>query len=170
MSSFKMENEELKKLLNYYCIYKQQTLNGENGKTSQFYLIYINLINYYLTLSRSIRIGDFDLLKYVLPKIANLFLICNQPNYARWTVRYCSNLLNVAETHPNLYEDFQEDFFGIRRTKSFSKQPIDLVLEQIINADEARKLTGIISFTNSISARQRWARSHDVRSTIISLM
>lgn len=28
--------------------------------------------------------------------------------------------------------------------------------------------SGIIQFTNSISARQRWARSHDIRSTIIS--
>lgn len=78
-------------------------------------------------------------------------------------------MLNVSETHHNLYEEFQEGFFGIRRTdKPFSKQPIDLVLEQTINADAARKLTGIAHFTNSISARQRRARSHDIRSIIIS--
>lgn len=29
-------------------------------------------------------------------------------------------------------------------------------------------ISGITQFTNSISARQRWARSHDLRSTIIS--
>lgn len=92
-------------------------------------------------------------------------------NQTRWSVKYCSNLLNVAETHPDLYEEFQERFFGIQRTnKPFPKQPIDLVLEQTINADAARKLFGIIHFTNSISARQRWARSHDIRSTIISSM
>jgi len=78
-------------------------------------------------------------------------------------------LLKVAETHPDLYEGFKQGCFGIRRTtKPFSRQPIDLVLEQTINADAARRLTGVIHFTNSISARQRWARNHDVRSTIIS--
>lgn len=29
-------------------------------------------------------------------------------------------------------------------------------------------ISGILQFTNSISARQRWARSHDLRSSIIS--
>ncbi|XP_053595716.1 uncharacterized protein LOC128667953 [Microplitis demolitor] len=59
--------------------------------------------------------------------------------------------------------------FGIQRTdKSFSRQPIDLTLEQTINADAGRRLTGVIHFTNSISARQRWCKSHEIRSTIIS--
>lgn len=31
-------------------------------------------------------------------------------------------------------------------------------------------ISGILQFTNSISARQRWARSHDLRSSIISLV
>lgn len=34
ISSLKIENKELDKLLNYYNIYKQQTLNGEFGKTA----------------------------------------------------------------------------------------------------------------------------------------
>lgn len=144
ISSFKIENEELEGLLNEYNIYKQRTLDGEFGKTPQFYMIYINLIHYYLTLSRSIRSGDFELFKYVLPKMTNLFFICNQQNYARWSIKYYSNLLNVNETHPDLLEQFQEGSFGIQRTnKPFSKQPIDLVLEQTINADAARRLTGI---------------------------
>ncbi|XP_036339749.1 uncharacterized protein LOC118749071 [Rhagoletis pomonella] len=41
-------------------------------------------------------------------------------------------------------------------------------MEQTINADAARKLTGIIHLTDSISACQRWARSHDIRSTVIT--
>lgn len=77
ISSFQIENEELEELLNDYNIYKQQTLNGEVGKTTQFYLIYINLVYYYLILSKSISIGDFELFRFVLPKITNLFLICN---------------------------------------------------------------------------------------------
>lgn len=145
ISSFRTENEELDELLNDYNIYQAQTINGEFGKTAQFYLIYINLVHYYLMLSRSIRIGDFELFKFVLPKITNLFFICNQQNYARWGVKYHSNLLNVATTHPDIFEEFKKGCFGVKRTdKSFSRQPIDLVLEQTINADAARRLTGIL--------------------------
>lgn len=43
-----------------------------------------------------------------------------------------------------------------------------MTLEQTINADAAGRLTGIVHLTDSISARQRWARSHDIRSTIIT--
>ncbi|GFW15427.1 hypothetical protein TNCV_3741311 [Trichonephila clavipes] len=99
----------------------------------------------------------------------NLFFICNQPNYACWASKYYDNLMNVAETHQNLFKEFQKEFLDLQRTyKHFSKQPIDLVLEQMINADAARRQTGIIQFTNSISARQRWPLSHDIRFTIIS--
>ena len=45
---------------------------------------------------------------------------------------------------------------------------IDLTLEQTINAVTASQKTGISYFTNSISARQRWADSHFVRMEVLS--
>ncbi|KAG5867933.1 hypothetical protein JTB14_018059 [Gonioctena quinquepunctata] len=54
-----------------------------------------------------------------------------------------------------LKEEFQKGCLGVKRTdKSFNRIPIDLILEQTINADAARSIT---TMTNSISARQRWA-------------
>lgn len=130
---------------------------------------FIQLVNFYLLLSKSIRVGDFKLFCYILPKMTNLFFIFNQPNYARWMVKYHDNILKLDETHPDLKIDFESGSFGIKRTsKNFSRQPIDLTLEQTINADASKRLTGVIHFTNSISARQRWAKSHSLRSTIIS--
>lgn len=65
--------------------------------------------------------------------------------------------------------NFKKDFLAFKELiNSFRNN--QLVLEQTINADAARRLTGIIQFTNSISTRQRWAVSHDIRSTIISHM
>ena len=52
--------------------------------------------------------------------------------------------------------------------KAFSRCPIDLTLEQTINADAASQRTGIQSMTNSISARQRWVESHFLRTSVIS--
>ncbi|XP_046481745.2 uncharacterized protein [Neodiprion pinetum] len=81
----------------------------------------------------------------------------------------CANYAKFEEQTLHGLEDFKKGFFGIKRTgKPFSRQPIDLTLEQTINADAARRLTGITHLTDSIAARQRWARSHDIRSTIIT--
>lgn len=55
------------------------------------------------------------------------------------------------------------------KKKPFSRQPIDLALEQTIHADAARRLPGVSHFTNSIKARQRLSKSHGIRSTVISL-
>ena len=41
-------------------------------------------------------------------------------------------------------------------------------MEQTVNADAASQKTGISYFTNSISARQRWADSHFVRMEVLS--
>ncbi|CAH1645610.1 unnamed protein product [Spodoptera littoralis] len=152
-----------------YEEYKKQTLIGEHGKTPQFYMIYMNLISHYFMLCRSIRTGDFELFKYILPKIANLFFTFNQPNYARYTVIYHHKLMKAGESHPGLELNLQGGSMGVKRTdKPFSRQPVDLALEQTINADAANKLTGISHTTNSIKARQRWCKSHSIRSKIIA--
>ncbi|CAG9771355.1 unnamed protein product [Ceutorhynchus assimilis] len=164
-----INNQHLLEILKKYEEYETSTLAGEYGKTPQFYLIYSNLVHYYLLLNRSIRIADLDLFKFVLPKITNLFFTFNQQNYSRYLVKYSDNLQKVDETHPGLKEQFEKGSIGIRRTsKPFSRQPIDLVLQQTINADTANKLTGIIQSTNSISARQRWCKSHSIRARIIT--
>ncbi|CAG9760201.1 unnamed protein product [Ceutorhynchus assimilis] len=164
-----INNQHLLEILKTFEEYETSTLAGEYGKTPQFYLIYSNLVHYYLLLNRSIRIADLELFKFVLPKITNLFFTFNQQNYSRYLVKYCDNLQKVDETHPGLKEQFEKGSIGIRRTsKPFSRQPIDLVLEQTINADAANKLTGIIQSTNSISARQRWCKSHSIRARIIT--
>ena len=47
---------------------------------------------------------------------------------------------------------------------------IDLVLERIINSNAASQRTGILSITNSIPARQRWAASHLLQTKSILML
>ena len=46
--------------------------------------------------------------------------------------------------------------------------PIDLTLEETINVDALSQKTSITSLTNCMGTRQRWARSHFLRSKVIS--
>ena len=76
-----------------------------------------------------------------LPRITNYFFTFNHPNYARWLVRYHDNLLKLSETHKDVYDEFKKGCFGIKRTKKdFSRLPIDLTLEQTVNADAASQV------------------------------
>ena len=54
--------------------------------------------------------------------------------------------------------------------KPFSGNPIDLTLEQTVNADADSQVTGFASMTNSISACRHWAESHFLRTAIISYL
>ena len=93
----------------------------------------------------------------------------NHQNYLRWLTVYHDKLLKLKNSHPNIYEEFKNGCFSLKRTsKPFSRIPINLTLEQTVNADAACQRSGIISLTNSISARQRWAQSHSIRTSILS--
>ena len=82
---------------------------------------------------------------------------------------YYSNLLKLQKTHPQGYEDFQNGCFVIKRmSKQFSCVPVDLSLENIINADAAYQGTRITALTNSNSSRQTRAQSYSIRVSVIS--
>ena len=161
-----VSDENVNELLFKFKVFHSEVVTGIHGKTQQFCGLYIQFVDYYLLVERSVRMGHLELFCYILPKITNLSFIFNQMNDARWLVWYHNALLNVDETHPGLKNDL---LIGVKRTdKPFSKIPLDLTLEQTINADAARRLTGIMHLTNSITARKKWSINHGLRSTIIS--
>lgn len=72
---------DLDNLLIKYLEHEEEVLDGKFDKTAQFYAMYINFVHYYLTFIRSIRTGDFQLYKEIIPKLSNCFFVFNQPNY-----------------------------------------------------------------------------------------
>lgn len=163
-------NAELNDVICKYLKHVEQTLNGDFGKTPQFLLMYVEYVNNYQMLSRSIRVGDFELYKYMLSVHGTLFFTFNAINYSRWLLWYLNKLLSLCpQTHPEVFESLKNGYIGIKRTdKPFSRIAVDLTLEQTINADAARRLTGVTYMTNSIGARQKWCKSHSIRSTILT--
>ncbi|XP_077276997.1 uncharacterized protein LOC143905452 [Temnothorax americanus] len=160
--------EILRKIVDGYKEYCKKTLLGEHGKTAQYYLQYCEFINLFLRFSRSIRCSDFELYIDSIYNMSDLFFSLNQPNYARWSIMYVNNLIKAQNSNSRVVSEFRRGAFGIRRTKcGFSRSPVDLTLEQTINADASNQLTYNFA-AESISARQRWALSHSMRTKIIS--
>ena len=92
-------SRELNDFLEDYRAYSDDTSNGKHGKTAPFWIRYVMLVNLYHEVSRSIRMGDLDLYKYCLPKLADFFFTFNHHNYSKWIVRYHVNVM-LNTTHP----------------------------------------------------------------------
>lgn len=154
-------------VLRKYEIFTDQTLKGDHGCNAKFVMMYVRFIDYYLTFERAIRTSDLELYIYALFRMTSLFFTFNHQNYARWSTRYLDELINIDEKYPGLRSEFANGALSVRRTDAnFCRTPIDITLEQTVNANAANKLTGITSFTNSINARQKWSQTHVVRAAI----
>lgn len=102
--------------------YVAKTREIDHGKTAYFYNDLHPIVNYYITLSRNIRICDFEMFKYAIPKMANLLFIVNQPNYARYCVEYLDKLNNVNQRHTKFEDDFLNRCFRIKKPISHSQE------------------------------------------------
>lgn len=154
-------------VLRKYEMFTDQTLEGKHGYTAKYVMMYVRFIDYYLIFERAIRTSDLELYIYALYRMTPLFFTFNHQNYSRWTARYLDELINIDERYPGLRNELESGALSIRRTNAnFCRTPVDLTLEQTVNANAANKLTGISSFTNSIYARQRWSETHITRTTL----
>lgn len=164
-------SEAMKNFMLMYAEYCDATLDGEHGSTARFWMIYIKLVHIFLRFNRACRTNDLDLFIYSLGEMCAIFFACNRPNYSRWMVRYHFNLMNVDETHPGVCDTLKNGALSIRRTdKAFSRTPVDMTLEQTVNADAASRLTGISAFSTSVGARGRWMITRSARSAIVGAL
>ena len=132
---------------------------------------HIQRVNLYLIIDRAIQESDVDLYTWALTQATDIFFGTNRQNYARWMSKYQLDLLNITITHPGLKELLIAGLFSIRRTDNqFSRVPVDLTLEQTINADAASRMTGYTDATNNYSARLRWSATKGARAALIGAM
>ena len=133
--------------------------------------MYLDYIQHYQLLDRAVRTNDVELFIYALTPIIALFFVTSRVNYSRWMTKYQLNLLNVDETHPGLSELLENGAFTVRRSGNhFSRCPVDLVLEQTVNADAASRLTGLSAATNNYNARLRWMMTKSTRAALTSTL
>ena len=131
--------------------------------------MYTKLVDLFLHFNRACRINDVDLFTFSLSSLCPIFFACHRPNYARWMVKYSHNLINMDSSHPGVRSALEGGALSIRRSdKGFSRNAVDITLEQTINADAASRSTGITAFTNSESARKRWMITRSARSSVLS--
>lgn len=165
------ETPEFIRLFEEYSTYTRLTLNGDHGPTARFCIQYCKWVELYRIIDRAVRESDVDLYAYALTQAVDLFFGTNRLNYARWISKHQLDLINLTTTHPGLKEMLTAGLFSIRRSSNqFSRVPVDLTLEQTVNADAASRMTGYTDSTNNFTARLRWSTTKGARAAIISTM
>ncbi|OXU26620.1 hypothetical protein TSAR_012112 [Trichomalopsis sarcophagae] len=160
LDGMKIENSNVNHLIKQFLEFHKEVMLGYYGKTAQFYAQYITLIKYYLIFDLSIRMSNFELYKHIIPKISNK--LCP---FARWLTFYDDKLLNIDKSHPGLKNQL---LIGVKRTdKRFSRVPVNLTLEQTVNAECGRRLTGI-SHLNLLKNRIEQSKRH-IQKFIVTL-
>ena len=152
-----------------YDLYLEETLNGKMGKTAQFWMTYTKIVGLFQLMKCAIRINDTALYSFVLVEVTYIFFMTNHHIYACWMTFYSVDLANLETSQPNLQTFFTEGGFSINRTgKSFASVPVDIALEQRINANAKTWLKGVMTFADISRAVNRWIVTASMKIKILN--
>ena len=93
---------------------------------------YVQIIEFFIRFLRSIRSSDFELYFDAIYEITNMFFIFNQPNYARWSLSYVSELLNMKFSN----SDFLLNINGKRDMRKIQFLKDFKLDQQLINSTD----------------------------------
>ena len=145
----------LQYMVTKYNLYLEETLNGKMGKTEQFWMT--KIVGLIQSMQRAIKINDTALYSFALFEVIPIFFMTNHHNYARWMSLYSLDLASLETSQPNLQKILTEGGFSVNKTiKSFASVPVDMALEQTINANAKSWLKGIMAFADISTAVNRW--------------
>ena len=95
-----VKNLEFTKFAEKYGKLREQYLSGERGKTAQFWMFYIELVELQHKFDYSINVNEFELRLDCWRKLITLCFPANKRNYAPYGSYYARVLENLHVTHP----------------------------------------------------------------------
>ena len=133
------------------------------GPMAIFWNSFIQMVQVLLHYIKSKRVGDWDLHMQASEHMLYWFHAYDRINYARHFSYNWATQQNLRESHPIIYQEFQNGQFAVKRTHStFNMLPPDQVIEQTINKEQ-KGAGGIIGVSTSVGAVQRWVLSLGIR-------
>ena len=155
----------LQDMMTKYDSYLEETLNGKMGKTAQFWMTYAEIVGLIQLMQCAIKINDIALYSFALFEVTSIFFTTNHHDYARWMYLYSLDIANLETSQSDLQNILTEGGFSVNRTrKSFASVPVDMALEQTINANAKNSLKGIMAFADISTAVNRWIVTASMKS------
>ena len=154
----------LQDMVRKYDSYLEETLNEKMGKTAQFWMTYAKIVGLIQLMQCAIKVNDTALNSFALFEVTSIFFMSNHHSYAGWM-----SLYSLFPSQHDLQTISTEGGFSVNKTgKSFAKVPVDMALEQTINANAKDRLKGIMAFANISTAVNSYIVTASMKSKILN--
>ena len=146
------------------CLIEDFDKENQNP-TFVYWRQYMRLVQVLLRFIRAEREGNWGLHLSSFAAMLPWFAIYDHTNYTRWGTIYLAGMKNLEETHPDIYTEFVNGNFVVKKTNHrFNQIFTDQALERVNKI--CKVAGGLIGITRLESARERWCLTFNQRSDI----
>lgn len=112
-------------------------LRVNNGKLSEFWVSYFDMVEVLLGLLRASREGNWELHLSSIRKMLPWCFAYDHINYARYLSSYLQEMSNLEENHPDVVSYFRSGGFSVQigDDNPFGRIPVDQTCEETVNKD-----------------------------------
>ena len=136
--------------------------NGEFGKTPQFWVMYMIMVDRQQKLHYAINTNNYNLRLLIWKESLPMWFATNKIHYARYGT-FCVTFLEYLEdTHPETKEEIKEKGLSVRRNTLGIGQAVEMAGEQSY-MKSAKTAGGIRQFSTNEAAVAKWVMNRPFR-------
>ena len=133
----------------------KKCLNGEFGKTPQFWVMYMIMVDRQQKLHYAINTDNYNLRLLIWKESLPMWFATNKIHYARYGTFYVNFLEYLEDTHPGAKEKIEEKGLSVRRNTLGIGQAVDMAGEQSY-MKSAKTAGGIRPVSTNEAAVAKW--------------
>ena len=173
--SMLLSDDEVFARLEKHKVFCERIRNGQEGKTAQFWMKYLDHISLVLGLMCFVKENNFELYAYCLTQMPDLFFSFGGQNYSRYLTFFSMFLANIDFTHPGAVDDIKCGVISVARSFiAGNRCSVDKTMEETFMRSAKSKGgaggsgMGISGLTQNLSAYQRWISTMSERSKYLN--
>ena len=164
-----LRDDATRKYLEEYLTRFEKGLKGDDGKTAQYWLQYVDMVDTLHWLHYAIQTNNFEERTYCWRKMLPIFFFFDKTHYARYGTYYTKQLENLEITHPGAKEELQKFGISVCRNNYGIGQAIDLAGEQTY-MKSSKTIGGITHFQTKKSALLKWVLNCPFQSKFVEAL
>lgn len=138
-------DDEASSFIQTYQRYRLRVRNGAAGKTAQFWMLYLDLMEAQVMAHNGVQENNIDMIIKAWQTFLPMYFAFNKVNYARYGSYYTFILMNMEQFYPGLKDLISKEGLSVQGQEKYPlRTAIDQRGEQTINRDA--KTSGKINF------------------------
>ena len=151
-----MADPSIQAYLKYYVQQVKKCLNGEFGKTPQFWVMYMIMVDRQQKLHNAINTNSYNQRLLIWKESLPMWFATNKIHYAFYGTFYVKFLEYLEDTQPGAREEIEEKGLSVRRNTLGIGQAVDMAGVQSC-MKSAKTVGGICQFsTNEAAVATKW--------------